>query len=349
MLHDKIKARDEASEICSMMESVIKNTVTTKEYQKSYMDKIRLKKQIEHEIRNIFDDMRKGRSGNYYYGNEFIEEEMALSVLDDAGNFIMERVLTGIEPIDEQFLNNIGLMLEGVMTIGGDSEVGKSYFVYNMIHSFIVQGYDVHFHSYEVSRKQLLADLVVKRKIGSIVDNQDQLKKLTIDLVAYDIDELHDMIRIRAYEGTRIFMIDSYSKINMGTDDEYRKMKLFADFCKKLSMELGILIIIIAQISKNDQFNKVNDFSGGKALKYDSDYSFFISLVPDEENSGKRIIYCEKNRDHEGLSKFGIVTGFNFDTKRMTFIAKLKDYNQENVTLSDGTTSRALKLGVKSK
>jgi len=348
MLKEKIQERDNIAEVCLMMEAVIKNTTTTKEYQKSYIEKIRSKKVIEQEIRDIFDNMRSGRTGNYYYANEFIAEEMTLSTVDDGGNFIMERVLTGIEPLDEQFLENTGLMLEGVMTIGGDAEVGKSYFIYNMIFAFITQGYSVHFHSYEVSRKQLLSDFVIKRKIGSIVDNEEQLKKLTIDLSAYNIEELNDMIRIRAYAGTRIFMIDSYSKIDMGTDDEYRKMKLFSDFCKKISMELGILIIIIAQISKSDQFNRVNDFSGGKALKYDSDYSFFISLVPGEESSGKRILYCEKNRDHEGFSKFGIVTGFNFKTKRMNFISKLDEYT-DNMTLSDGKPVRTLKLGAKSK
>lgn len=349
MLHDKIKERDELSEICFRMENTIRNKSTDQKYQKEYMSILRSKKAVEKSIRDMFDEMRSGRQGNYYHCDEFVAEEMAISDTDEDGKFIMERVLTGIEPIDEQFLEGDGLMLEGVLTIGGDSNVGKSYFVYNMIYSFITQGYDVHFHSYEVSRKQLLSDLMIKRKIGDIVDDKEKMKKLTLDFLSYDIADLDNMIRCRSYEGTRIFMIDSYSKIHAQTDDEFRKMKILSDFFKKISMELGVLIVIIAQISKNDHQNNINDFSGGKALKYDSDYSFFISILDGEENTGNRMIYCEKNRDHEEFSKFGIVTGFNFETKRMHFISKLADYSPESVVLSDGSKSRVLKLGKKIK
>ena len=148
---------------------------------------------------------------------------------------------------------------------------------------------------------------------------------------------------MRNDEGVEAFVIDSYLSIYAGAD-EFRKMKEVVDMLATLKKELGILIIIIAQISKSDSFNDVYDFHGGNTLKYESDVALFIRLVDGEEETTKRHIHCEKNRIFEDKTKFGIITEYDLETHTIKKLALFKEYGGKD---ANGKELKKLRFGKK--
>jgi hypothetical protein len=66
----------------------------------------------------------------------------------------------------------------------------------------------------------------------------------------------------------------------------------------KLTQQLGIIIILINQVSKGDLKDGRVDFKGSGDVAYDSDINFFINIKRDKNGTitGRRL-NCTKNRD----------------------------------------------------
>ena len=302
------------------------------------------KKQLNDEISAYYEMKLSGRVGQYETVSEFLERMENTLETDEAGNVIDSYYKLGIQAIDEEFFDGKGVFANSLIAIGADSGVGKTTLALNIISELAKQGVKSQFFSFEMGDRQFYNEISpqAKNKLIKIV-NSEYADNLTLDFHSRDLQDLANAIQMRYDDGVRAFVIDSYLSIYAGTD-EFRKMKEVVDMLATLKKELGILIVIIAQISKSDSFNDVYDFHGGGVLKYESDVALFIKLLEGEEDTTKRHIHCEKNRIFEENAQKGIVTEYNRETHKIEKISDFKDYSGVD---HKGKKLKQLKFGSK--
>ena len=287
---------------------------------------IKQKNVISKKISEHYDAMLSARVGKYESISEFNKRMLDTVEIDEDGFVIEEYFKLGIKAIDNEFFKGRGVFSNSLISIGADSAVGKTTLALQIISSLALQDIRSQFYSFEMGDKQFFNEISpqAKDKLTKII-NTPYADNLTLDFHSRDISDLANSIQLRADDGVRAFVIDSYLSIYAGKG-EFEKMTELTDMLATMKKELGVLIIIIAQISKADSFNNIYDFSGGTKLKYESDVALFIKLVEGEEDTTKRIIYCEKNRIFEDMQKFGIVTEYNRKTHKIEKLSMLKDY-----------------------
>ena len=287
---------------------------------------IKQKRKLNDEVTEYYDDIRYGRVGQYETVTEFLERMNNTLETDDDGVVIDTYYKLGINAIDDEFFNGKGVFSNSLISIGADSGVGKTTLALNIIASLAIQSVKSQFFSFEMGDRQFFNEISpqAKNKLEKIMDSEYS-DNLTLDFHSRDLQDLANSIQSRFDDGVRAFVIDSYISIYAGAD-EFRKMKEVVDMLATLKKELGILIIIIGQISKSDSFNDVYDFHGGNILKYESDVAIFIKLVDGEEDTTKRHIHCEKNRIFEENAKKGIITEYNRTTHKIEKLANFKEY-----------------------
>ena len=305
-----------------------------KEYYQQTDDFIKRKSTLKKQITAYYDGIRSCRHGGYETLTEYYKRMKDTMELDDDGLLITRKYKLGIEVIDQEWLNGKGVSSNALVTIGAESGVGKSSFAFMIIQSLAKQDVKVHFCSLEMGDAQLFSEInpAEKNKLKEII-NSDYANNVTIDFNSRDVDDLANTIQALYDEGVKAFIIDSYISI-YANGSEFDKMKIVVDMLATLKKDLGILIILIAQISKGDARNDIFDFAGGNILKYESDLAIFIRKVEKEEYSTKRHIHCEKNRIVEEKVGYGIITDYNRDTHKIVKISNFKDYvNQNDVNI----------------
>jgi len=327
-----------------VVQSTLNYNKTKPEYVEDTNKMIILKKKLNDKVSDYYDNKRFGRVGQYETVSEFIERMGNTLDTDENGIVIEEYYKLGINAIDDEFFNSKGVFSNSLISIGADSGVGKTTLALNIIASLAMQGVKSQFFSFEMGDKQFYNEISpeAKNKLTKIV-NSEYADNLTLDFHSRDIQDLANAIQARFEDGVKAFVIDSYLSIYAGAD-EFKKMKEVVDMLATLKKELGILIIIIGQISKSDSYNEVFDFHGGNILKYESDVAIFIKLLEGEEDSTKRHIHCEKNRIFEENAKKGIVTEYNRTTHKIEKISDFKDYAGVG---HDGKKLKQLKFGKK--
>jgi len=308
---------------------LVQNTLqyaTDSEYGKEISKLVQEKKTLNKRIVKYYDDIRESRVGMYENIDEFLERMENTLTRDDDGNVLFQYHTLGIKAIDESFFHGKGVYQNSFIAIGAESAVGKTTMALQIISSLAYQDVKSQFYSFEMGDKQFFSEISpqAKDKLRKIQGTK-YAKNLTLDFHSRDINALATSIQSRADDGVRAFVIDSYLSIYAG-GSEFEKMSEVVDMLATMKKELGVLIVIIAQISKNDSFNGTYDFSGGTKLKYESDVALFIKLVEGEEDTTKRHIHCEKNRIFEDRQRLGIVTEYNSTTHEIGKIADFKDY-----------------------
>lgn len=285
------------------------------------------KEQLKKEIEKYFDDKRSSRIGAYETISEFFERMDSVLDKDVDGKVLHHYYKLGIDALDNEFFNGKGVYQNSLISIGADSAVGKTTLALQIISSLAQQDVKTQFFSFEMGDIQFFNEIhpAAKNKLKSIVQSKYK-DNITLDFSSRDIKDLATAIQIRAEDGVGAFVIDSFLSIYTNNEDEKSKMRELTDMLATMKKELGVLIIIIAQVSKYDSVNKNFEFAGGNNLKYESDVSLFIQLVDGEENSTKRLMYCEKNRIFEENQKKGIITEYNRETHK---IEKLQDWSKD--------------------
>ena len=306
---------------------LVQNTMNMDDdYKKQTNQLIKEKKILNAKIVKYYDEIRDSRVGMYENVDEFLARMENTMVRDDEGNIVFEYYTLGIKAIDNSFFHGKGVFQNSFIAIGADSAVGKTTFALQIICSLAYQNVKSQFYSFEMGDRQFFSEISpqAKNKLKSIQGTK-YAQNLTLDFHSRDIDALATSIQSRADDGVRAFIIDSYLSIYAGKS-EFEKMSEVVDMLATMKKELGVLIIIIAQISKNDSFNGTYEFSGGNKLKYESDVALFIKLLDGEEDTYKRHIHCEKNRIFEDRQRIGIVTDYNPDTHAIEKISDFKNY-----------------------
>ncbi len=305
----------------------VQNTIQTdKEYQNETNKQMKLKSSTRDKLMTYYDDIRSSRHGMYETLPEYLDRMENTLDLDDDGNAIIEKYKLGIDVIDEEFLDGQGVTSNALVSIGAESGVGKSSFAFMIMGSLAKQGVRTHFCSLEMGDIQMFNEVSesAKNKLKNIVQT-DYAKNITIDFSSRDVNDLATTIQTMADDGVKAFVIDSYISIYV-SGGEFEKMKVIVDMLATLKKELGILIIIIAQISKSDAKDDIFDFHGGNILKYESDLALFIKKLDREEDTTKRHIHCEKNRIVESSVGYGIVTDYNRETNKIDKVCRFKEY-----------------------
>lgn len=302
----------------------------------------KVKLELKNEISEHYEKIRFGRVGSYETLTEFISRMENTLDVDSEGNVINEYYKLGIGAIDDEFFNGQGVFSNSFIAIGADSGVGKTTMALHIIGSLAIQDVKAQFYSFEMGDRQFYNEISTKakNKLKKLIES-DYAHNLSFDFHSRDIDDLANSIQMRHEDGVKAFVIDSYLSIYSG-HDEFKKMKMVVDMLATLKKELGILIILIGQVSKNDSFNGTFEFHGGNILKYESDVSIFIKMLEGEEDTTKRHIHCDKNRIFEENSKKGIVTDYNRETHAIEKISDFKNYGGVD---KDGKELKSFKKG----
>jgi len=197
-------------------------------------------------------------------------------------------MLTGIPWLDR---NTGGIERGTFINLAGQSFSGKSTLVLKILANIAVYK-PTCFFSFEMYEDKLV------NKIKYL--SQKQKENIYVVQKEYRLDSVDAIIRQKAEDGVVFFAIDSRMKISVSvTGKEYEKISYLSNHLSKLCQELGIIIILINQISEEDLKNGRLSLKGSGDQYYDSDMILFITVQKDKQDQERRICYCQKDRDGE--------------------------------------------------
>ena len=197
------------------------------------------------------------------------------------------RYETGVSALDRRLYG--GVEIGTFVQLAGESGVGKTHLTLEILSNVANYSKSV-FFNFE------MGDTRIVSRLNKLLNNQQQWDNLIIDNDSRDIDVLCNEIILYAKDGIKFFTIDSKMKIEVNTNQEdHQKFSNITKRLSALSQKHDIIIFLINQMSEQDIKNKRLAFKGSGDQQYDSDISLFY--VKDE--SGKRNLICNKNRQDE--------------------------------------------------
>ncbi len=202
-----------------------------------------------------------------------------------------DKYMTGVKWLD----GNLGGFSEGTyVNLAGQSFSGKTQLALKILSNIAVYRNVVLF-SFEMYEDKLIKRL---KHLSHV-----QKKNILVSQVDYSLDDIEGIIRTQANSGVRFFMIDSRMKIVVKEGDkEYQKISYMSNHLSKLCQELGIIVILINQISEEDLKHGRFSLKGSGDQFYDSDIVLFLTILENKETKEqKRWCYCKKDRDGEKL------------------------------------------------
>ncbi len=195
---------------------------------------------------------------------------------------------TGIEWFDEKM--NGGFEEGSFVNIAGANFSGKTLFVMKILEN-ISKYKPVLFFSYE-----MYENLLVRNRCKNY--DETQLRNTYIEQNRNDLDVIVEIIKSKAKDGVKFIAIDSRMKIKVaGNKEEWQKNSHISSTLSKLTQELGVIIMLINQISEADLKSKRPSLKGSGDQAYDSDVILYI--LKDPKDKAKRIMMCEKDRINE--------------------------------------------------
>lgn len=127
--------------------------------------------------------------------------------------------------------------------------------------------------------------------------NDTEKKNLQIVQKGYDLDSIENIIRQKASEGVVFFAIDSKMKIKTNfAGKEYQQISMMSNMLSKLTQELGIILLLINQLSEEDRKSGKFGLKGSGDQQYDSDVVLFLAVEEGEDGTKRRVCYCSKDR-----------------------------------------------------
>ena len=303
----------------------MKNRVP-KEYLLETDKLLREKKKLSKKVEQYYEDKLSLRVGKYEKLNEFFERMESTCETDENGEIIFEFYKLGITAIDDEFFHGKGVFQSSFVVIGAESGTGKTSLCLGIISNLAFQDVRCQFYSFEMGDRQFFNEVSpqAKKKLKAVSESI-YADNLTLDFHSRDINDLALSIQMRAEDGVKVFVIDSYLSIYTGGSDR-DKHKQLTDMLATMKKELGILIILITQISVANQFNNIDEFKDGGELKYESDVSIFIKFLENEKQSTRRHIICGKNRIFEDRANIEIVTDYDRETHKIVKVCDFSDY-----------------------
>lgn len=223
---------------------------------------------------------------------------------------------TGLQWLDIE-LEGAGLAEGSFINIAGGSFAGKTTFTLELLKS-MAQSEKVCFFSYEMYEKILIR----KFKFAS----WDVLKNIQIYQDGAQIDKIAARIRKLSKKGYKIFAIDSRMKIRVSNEkaSEYEKNNEISSKLSELTRTLGVIVILINQISEADLKAGRNSLKGSGDQVYDSDMIIYLKATTnDRKEVVKREFEMAKDRIGERLFKVNIPDFYKKEPQEVYFNEEL--------------------------
>ena len=223
---------------------------------------------------------------------------------------------TGLQWLDIE-LEGAGLAEGSFINIAGGSFAGKTTFTLELLKS-MAQSEKVCFFSYEMYEKILIR----KFKFAS----WDVLQNIQIYQDGAQIDKIAARIRKLSRKGYKIFAIDSRMKIRVSNDkaSEYEKNNEISSKLSELTRTLGVIVILINQISEADLKAGRNSLKGSGDQVYDSDMIIYLKATTnDRKEVVKREFEMAKDRIGERLFKVNIPDFYKKEPQAVYFNEEL--------------------------
>lgn len=182
----------------------------------------------------------------------------------------------------------------------------------------MAQSEKVCFFSYEMYEKILIR----KFKFAS----WDVLKNIQIYQDGAQIDKIAARIRKLSKKGYKIFAIDSRMKIRVSNEkaSEYEKNNEISSKLSELTRTLGVIVILINQISEADLKAGRNSLKGSGDQVYDSDMIIYLKATTnDRKEVVKREFEMAKDRIGERLFKVNIPDFYKKEPQEVYFNEEL--------------------------
>jgi predicted ATP-dependent serine protease len=209
------------------------------------------------------------------------------------------KIMTGISVIDS---NTGGFEFGTFINIAGEAGAGKTTLLLKILTN-LAEGHKVLFFSFEMYEDRLI------RFIRKLTYNYLSYENLLIEQTHRDIRDIERIIEQQS-ETVKVFVIDSIMKLESSGEGINEKRSNISSVLAKLTQRLGIIIILINQVSKADLKEGRVDFKGSGDVAYDSDINFFINVKRNkatDEITDRKLI-CAKNRDGNYFS--GLIPDF---------------------------------------
>lgn len=223
---------------------------------------------------------------------------------------------TGLQWLDIE-LEGAGLAEGSFINIAGGSFAGKTTFTLELLKS-MAQSEKVCFFSYEMYEKILIR----KFKFAS----WDVLQNIQIYQDGAQIDKIAARIRKLSRKGYKIFAIDSRMKIRVSNEkaSEYEKNNEISSKLSELTRTLGVIVILINQISEADLKAGRNSLKGSGDQVYDSDMIIYLKATTnDRKEVVKREFEMAKDRIGERLFKVNIPDFYKKEPQEVYFNEEL--------------------------
>ena len=223
---------------------------------------------------------------------------------------------TGLRWLDIE-LEGAGLAEGSFINIAGGSFAGKTTFTLELLKS-MAQSEKVCFFSYEMYEKILIR----KFKFAS----WDVLQNIQIYQDGAQIDKIAARIRKLSKKGYKIFAIDSRMKIRVSNEkaSEYEKNNEISSKLSELTRTLGVIVILINQISEADLKAGRNSLKGSGDQVYDSDMIIYLKATTnDRKEVVKREFEMAKDRIGERLFKVNIPDFYKKEPQEVYFNEEL--------------------------
>jgi replicative DNA helicase len=197
------------------------------------------------------------------------------------------RYETGVIPLDREL--NGGIEVGSFVQLAGASFAGKTHLVIEIL-SNIAQYKKVLFFNFE------MGDRRIANRFSKTLLTEESRKNMMIHNSDRELSHIIQEIKTGAKAGIKFFGIDSKMKIEVSDEkDDHKKFSKISASFSKLTQENEIIILLINQMSEEDDKNNRLAFKGSGDQLYDTDIALFY-LVDKEQN---RTLYCRKNRQDE--------------------------------------------------
>jgi len=221
---------------------------------------------------------------------------------------------TGISLIDDIF--DGGFEEAMFINLVGESGAGKSTLALEILLNIAEYTPSV-FIGLEMGAKLTL------NKIKQYGIKETHRDNLIIDMQSRNIEELKREVNLYANDGIKFFVIDSRMKLEAdGFSDDHKKISYISGELSKLTQQLGIIIILINQISEQDLRNGRISLKGSGDQRYDSD--IILAYRKHKKNPAFRELVIDKNRQN---GKEGIVIETRLQNGRTVAVASYDDIN----------------------
>lgn len=273
-------------------------------------------------------------------GSQFIENifsrERDKLVTDDDGKTIVDTFKTLIPAFDDCLLkdedfNITGLHYGTLVAIAGETNAGKSDIVYMIIAGALRQKIKIHLHSYELSYSKLAFNLdsmdkVHKNKLRlNIFDDVEYHGIFSVDILASEAEDLFRLIKIQVELGTKIFILDSGTKVKVnGRLVAMDEMDSILEELKVLAQKNDLIIIVIGQKDKASKIENRNEILGSVLQGHTYDYMFFVNFIDifDKETTNRKI---EMTKARGQDVKRSVITEYDSENNTLIVNKKLND------------------------